>query len=227
MRRASIIRDFSALVVAVALLFAGSAFAQGWVEYLDRERFFGVNLPGEPKVEDIEYTSAHDAVFPARVYSVEQGDRRYSVTIVDYTDAQRIHAERPDRTEASGNEWIKDVRASVAHEAWNFRKRGGEVTYDAWSDIERIEGHQIQITNPDQSRTFAGIYLHDSRLFVLEATVPAGWPPPIQFQQSLRFFDEDGVRVRYDLDPNGNKTRVPGSYEYELEHSDAEVIELR
>lgn len=217
--------DFRVLVIAVSLTFSGTVSAQGWIEFLDKERLFGVNLPGEPDAADIEYTSAHDAVLPARVYTVENGDRRYSVTIVDYTDAQRIHAERPDRTEASGNEWIKDVRASVAHEAWNFRKRGGEVTYDAWSDIERVEGHQIQITNPDASRTYAGIYLHDSRLFILEANVPAGWPPPIMFQQSLFFFDEAGVRVRYELEPNGNTTRIPGSYEYEREFSNADVIE--
>jgi hypothetical protein len=219
-------RYCGALAVAVSLVFASAASAQGWVEYLDRERFFAVNLPGPPQAEDIQYTSAHDAIFSARVYSVQQDDRSYSVTIVDYTDAQRIHAERPEGTEASRNEWIKDVRASVAHEAWRFRKRGGEVTYDAWSDIERVEGHQIQITNLDRTRTYAGIYLHDSRLYVLEAKVPEGWPPPIQFQQSLRFFDEEGVRVRYDLDPNGNKTRIPGSYEYEQVHSDAEVIDL-
>ena len=213
------------IAAGIAVLFSGTLLAQGWIEFLDHERFFGVNFPSEPEVADIEYTSAHDGKFPARVYSVHDGDRFYSVTIVDYTDAQRIHAERPDLTEASRNEWIKDVRASVAHEAWNFRKRGGEVTYDAWSDIERVEGHQIQITNSDQSRTFAGIYLNDSRLYVLEAIAPAGWPPPILFQQSLRFFDEEGVRVRYDLDPNGNKTRVPGSYEYEREHSNAAIIE--
>jgi len=208
--RTFIMRYFSALVVAAAWLFAGLASAQGWVEYLDRERFFGVNLPGEPIVEDIEYKSAHDAVFPARVYSVDQGDRRYSVTIVDYTDAERIHAERPDRTEASGNEWIKDVRASVAHEAWNFRKRGGEVTYDAWSDIERVEGHQIQITNRDQSRTYAGIYLHERRLYIVDATVPAGAPPQGHFQQSLGFLDDDGVRIRYNYDENWNLVRGRG-----------------
>jgi hypothetical protein len=213
------------LSAGVALSFSGPSLAQGWIEFLDHDRFFGVNFPGEPDVADITYTSAHDAEFPARVYTVMDGDRFYSVTIVDYTDAQRIHAERPDGTEASRNEWIKDVRASVAHEAWNFRKRGGEVTYDAWSDIERVEGHQIQITNPDQSRTYAGIYLNDSRLYVLEATAPAGSPPPILFQQSLRFFDEDGVRVRYDLDLNGNKTRIPGSYEFEREDSNAPIIE--
>lgn len=213
------------IMVVAVLILPASTFAQGWVEFLDRDRFFGVNLPTEPDVSDIEYSSAHDAVFPARVYTVEDGDKFYAVTIVDYTDAQRIHAERADRTEASRNEWIKDVRASVAHEAWNFRKRGGEVTYDAWSDIERVEGHQLQITNPDQSRTYAGIYLHDSRLFVLEATVPASWPPPILFQQSLHFFDEEGARVRYDLDPNGNTTRIPGSYEYEREFSNAPLVE--
>ncbi len=104
------------ITVAAAMLVPASVFAQGWIEFLDRDRFFGVNLPGEPEVADIQYTSAHDAVFPARVYTVEDGDKFYSVTIVDYTDAQRVHAERADRTEASRNEWIKDVRASVAHE---------------------------------------------------------------------------------------------------------------
>ncbi|MFL2545925.1 MAG: hypothetical protein ACJ0SL_00945 [Candidatus Rariloculaceae bacterium] len=135
----------------------GFLLAQGWIEYLDRTLLFGVNLPGEPVVEDITYTSAHGATFPARIYTAESGQSLYTVTVVDYTDAERIHAEREDRTEAINGEWIKDVRASVAYAAWNVRKRGGEVTYDAWSDIERVEGHQLQVTNDDQSRTYAGI----------------------------------------------------------------------
>ncbi|MFL2545924.1 MAG: hypothetical protein ACJ0SL_00940 [Candidatus Rariloculaceae bacterium] len=53
--------------------------------------------------------------------------------------------------------------------------------------------------------------------------MPPGWPPPLQFQQSLRFFDEDGVRVRYDLDVNGNTTRIPGSYEFI--GGEAEILE--
>ena len=212
------------MVVIVSMLLATSeVVAQSWIEFLDPVHYFGVNLPEEPDIEETEYVSAHDAAFPATVYTARAGDRAYSVTVVDYTDAQRIHAERPDRTEASRNEWIKDVRASVAHAAWSFRKRGGDVTYDAWSDIERVEGHQLQITNEDGSRTFAGIYLHDSRLYILEANVPPGWPPPLQFQQSLRFFDEQGRRVRYELEPSGNVTRIPGSYEYEF--GEAEIVE--
>ena len=203
------------LIFAIAVLCPSTpSLAQGWIEYLDRTHFFGVNFPSEPDVSDMDYTSAHGAVFPSRVYTSRRGDSVYSVTVVDYRDAERIHAERPDRTEASSGEWIKDVRSSVAHAAWNFRKRGGEVTYDAWADIERVEGHQLQITNDDETRTFVGIYLHDSRLYILEATAPLHRPPPMLFQQSLRFFDEEGVRVRYDLAPNGNITRIPGSYEY-------------
>jgi hypothetical protein len=40
--------------------------------------------------------------------------------------------------------------------------------------------------------------MHQNRLYIFEATVPAGAPPPALFQQSLGFLDKDGVRVRYD-----------------------------
>jgi len=202
------------ILASTVWFFSTAAAAQSWIEYLDRVDLFGINFPAPPEVEEVEYLSSFDVIFPARVHRVESGRSRYVMTLVDYTEAQRRHAERPDRTQATSGEWIKDLRGSVAHAAWNIRKRGGEVTYDAWSDIERIEGHQLQITNPDQSRTFAGIYLHNSRLHIIEATVPAGWPPPMHFQQSLRFFDEEGTRVRYDLDVNGNTTRTVSSYEF-------------
>jgi len=71
------------------------------------------------------------------------------------------------------------------------------VTYDAWHYIDLVAGHQLQLTNADRSRTFASIYLHDSRLYILEATVSSGAPPPGLFQQSLKFLDEEGNGVRY------------------------------
>jgi hypothetical protein len=213
------------IALSSAFLLVSPTYGQRWIEYLDRSQFFGINFPGAPDVEDIIYTSGTGVDFPARVYTAQDGDSIYKVTIVDFTEAERLHAEREDRTSASSGEWLKDVRGSVAHAAWNFRRRGGEVTYDAWSDIERVEGHQLQMTNEDQSRTFVGIYLHNGRLHILDATVPPGWPPPMHFQQSLRFFDEDGVRVRYELDINGNTTRIPGSYEYDGGRS--EVIERK
>jgi hypothetical protein len=53
------------------------------------------------------------------------------------------------------------------------------------------------LTNADRSRTFFAIHLHESRLYILEATVPAGYPEPGLFQQSLRFLDKDGNAIRY------------------------------
>ena len=178
-------------------LFLQVAFAQAWHEYTSTADRFRILAPGEADVREIDYLSEYGAVFPAHVYSYSAGANRYSVTVVDYTNARAIHAARA-KTEAEYElYWEIDVRASVAYAAWNLRKRGGEITYDAYHYIDRVEGHQLQITNDDETRTFAGIYLHDSRLYILEATVAPGAPPPVMFQQSLEFIDEQGNRIRY------------------------------
>ena len=59
-------------------------------------------------------------------------------------------------------------------------------------DSDQVEGHRLQLTNPDGSRTFAAIYRHGTRLYILEATVPTGAPAPGLFQQSLHVLDEEG-----------------------------------
>jgi hypothetical protein len=190
------IRIIPALLI---LCFSGTSFAQGWSTYANLEDHFSVNLPGEPEIEDITWDSEYRAVFPGRVYSYENGPTRYSVTVIDYTDAENIHAERTNKTQADSFPmyWQIDVRASIAYAAWQFRQRDAEVTYDAWHYIDLVAGHQLQLTNPDQSRTFAAIYLHDSRLYILEANVAANAPPPGLFQQSLSFLDDDGNGIRY------------------------------
>ena len=190
------LRLFSAISI---LFFSAQSLAQGWIQYSSTTDRFSIHTPGEFSVEDITYPSEYGAMLPARVYSYEDGANRYSVTVVDYTDAQRIHAERTNRTEADylSLYWEIDVRASVAYAAWNLRQRGGKVTYDAYHYIDRVEGHQLQITNVDQFRTYAAIYLLDSRLYIVEATVTPESVPPGFFQQSLEFLDEDGNGVRY------------------------------
>src|SRR5262245_43320778 len=94
MEEAMVMLLLRVIPVAFILFMSVPIFAQGWMEYTSRADRFSVNFPGEPKVQDIRYTSSVDAVFPARVYSVEQGRSRYSVTVVDYTDAERIVGER-------------------------------------------------------------------------------------------------------------------------------------
>jgi len=67
-----------------------------------------------------------------------------------------------------------------------------------WNFVDLVEGHQLQLTNnADKSRTFAGIYMHENKLYVIEGTVPAGYPEPGLFQQSLGWLDENGVGLRY------------------------------
>ena len=109
---------------------------------------------------------------------------------------------------------VTEIRASIAFAAWNIRKRGGEITYDGHAQIDRVEGHQLQIRNADGSRTFVAIHLHASRLYILEAKAQPGAPPPAQFQMSLGIFDEHGDRVRYELDPDGQRRvyRQGGAY---------------
>ncbi|NIW23366.1 MAG: hypothetical protein GWN29_01725 [Gammaproteobacteria bacterium] len=59
----------------------------------------------------------------------------------------------------------------------------------------------------DSSRTYAGIYLHDNRLYIIEATVAQGTPPPGMFQQGLRFIDDQGRRIRYSWGENNELIR--------------------
>lgn len=69
--------------------------------------------------------------------------------------------------------------------------------YFTFSTADLVEGHHLQLTNADGSRTFAAIYMHENRLSILEGTVAARAPAPGLFQQSLQFLDKDGNRIRY------------------------------
>ena len=51
------------------------------------------------------------------------------------------------------------------------------------------------------------MYLHEDRLYIVEATVPKGTPPPGMFQQGLRFIDDRGRRIRYSWGENDELIR--------------------
>ena len=194
---------------AFALSISGPSFAQEWIEFASREDRFTCNFPSEPKVTKTTYRSEYGADLPARLYSATQGQSRYSVTVVDYNQAQRILTEKakacPAGAEtcsgAAGNEgyWRNDVRGAIVYTSWQFMKRNAKATHYMWNLVDRVEGHQLQLTNnADKSRTFASIYMHENKLYIMEGTVPAGYPEPGFFQQSLGWLDESGIRVRYE-----------------------------
>ena len=191
----------AALVLSLA---APPSFAQEWIQYASKNDLFGVNFPSEPKVQTTTYTSEFSLNLPARIYSAESGQSRYSVTVVDYANAQNMHNARSQECRKNGgesdlcqNEFRGDVQGSIVNAAWRFIQRNAKVTYFAWAVTDSVEGQRLQLTNPDGSRTFAAIYRHGTRLYILEGTVPKGAPAPGLFQQSLMWIDEEGKPIRY------------------------------
>jgi len=141
------------LVPAALILFVSApSLAQEWIEYASRADFFTVNFPGEPKVRDITYRTEYGITLPGRVHAYEAGPSRYSVTVVDYADVQKIHAERvkdchgyPD---TCNNPWVGELRGALDYAAWGLLQRDAKVTYYAYANTDRIEGRRIQLANP-------------------------------------------------------------------------------
>jgi hypothetical protein len=182
-----------AIPLCLALLISLPASAQTWFEYVSREEFFSVNFPAPPTVENFTFVSEYGVTLNGKRFSASQGAMRFKVEVIDYRGQQ-----------------VTDVRGAIANMATIYRRKGGEVTFDQFAQVDRIEGHQLQITNPDRSRTYVAIHLHKSRLYVLEGVVPAGAPPPALFQASLSILDAQGNRIRYDLDADGVRTQTDG-----------------
>jgi hypothetical protein len=189
------------VIAAVVLCLPVLASAQvEWMEFTSAEDRFSITFPGKPTVQTITWPSEYGAVFPGRVYTVQQGPSRYSVTVIDYREAEAIHA-KIDKAPSFDDPryWQMDILASVQYAATKLyrNKPGVKVTYDAWHYIDLVEGHQLQLTNTDNTKTYVSIYLHENRLYIVDATVPANAPAQGIFQQNLGFADEKGGRVRY------------------------------
>ncbi len=197
------------LAAAASVVFmAAPGSAQDWAEFASQQDRFTCNFPGEPEVTETTWVSEFGAELPARVYAAQVGASRYTVTVADYNHAERILTERagdcpPGAERCSGGGstgqgyWRHDVRGAMLYATWTFLERDAVATHLGYNELDRVEGHQLHLTNPDQSRTFVSIYMHENKLYVLEGTVPRGYPEPALFQQSLGWLDEDGNGLRY------------------------------
>jgi len=199
----------SAIVFALVLSMSGSAFAQDWTEYQNNQDGFKINFPGQPKVTETTWKTQFDYTLPARVYSAERGRERYSLTVVDYNGLEpqgvaRRKACPPGAEPCIGSDlsgpgfWKHDVRGAMIYASFRYIQRDAKVTHFLWSHEDLVEGLQLQLTNnADQSRTFVYISMHEMKLYVLEGTVPKGYPPPALIQQSMGYVDKDGNGIRY------------------------------
>lgn len=200
------------LAVAMALSLWTTAFAQEWTEFVSKEDGFSTNFPGRPTITASTYRSQFGADLPSRVYSAALGRSRFSVTVVDYRSIEKLLTEKAKscpagaetclggnnpRSSTGAGYWKADYAGALIYATRQFMKRDAAITEFIWTNIDLVEGHMLQLTNKDQSRTFVSAFMHADRLYLAEATVPAGDPEPGLFQQALGFVDADGNSIRY------------------------------
>src|SRR5262245_8694768 len=77
-----------------ARLDCGTFVRSGMDRVCHREDRFTCNFPSQPKVTETTYRSQMGAALPARIYSADQGQSRYSVTVIDYNQDQPLLKEK-------------------------------------------------------------------------------------------------------------------------------------
>jgi hypothetical protein len=205
----------TALAFAVALSIAASASAQEWDQYVSTQDGFKVDFPGQPKVAETTWKSEYGYMLPARVYTADKGKEHYSMTVVNYNGIEKQGLERQakcpagaetcqgQRNVGAGNTIgpgysIHDIRGALVYASFQFFKRDATIDHYLWNWEDLVEGHEIHMTNrADGSRTMAFIAMRENRLYILEGTVPKGYPEPGLFYQSLGWVDKDGNGIRY------------------------------
>ena len=102
-------RRIAFTTAALILVMSWPILAQEWIQYASKVDSFGVNFPSEPRVQDITYPTEYGITLPGRVYRVENGQSRYSITVIDYA-RRRSHPHRKSR--AVQEEWRRGRRLS-------------------------------------------------------------------------------------------------------------------
>lgn len=214
----------AALVFAVVVSVARPAAAQDWIEYTSAQDGFTINFPGQPQIIETTWKSQFDYVLPGRVYTATRGPERYTVTVIDYSSLEQQGIARAKQC-APGNAqcrqnagvmgpgyWRHDLRGAVMYATSRLVLRDAKVTNLLWEWQDMVEGHLVQLTNADRSRTFAYVAMHENKLYILEGTVPEGNPEPGLFQQSLGWIDQDGRPIRYQQTIYSNAYHGMGVY---------------
>ena len=114
----------------------------------------------------ITWESESGLTLPGRVYSVERGPERYSVTVADYSGIEQRGIERAKTCPVKGFEtceggaiqgigyWKHDTRGAIIYATHKLMQRDVKVTEFTWGQQDLVEGHYLQTTsNVDQSRT--------------------------------------------------------------------------
>jgi hypothetical protein len=162
----------TALVLA-GFVVCSPAVAQTWQDFSYPDFSFALAFPGEPKIEDSNYTSISGVTVPARVYSLVQDNIEYKMIVADFSH------------ETMGED-------AVISEAIKTLAQAGEVKVDIPHRISRVFGRQLSIANKDGGHSSIAVFYYQKRLYQIAGTVLPSHPDPssgeaIRFQQSLQF----------------------------------------
>ena len=110
-------RSLKLISLLLLLSLSGPCMAQGWILYTNQEHLFLINFPREPDIRDFEYSSEYGATYPARIYSVEEGESLHSLTIIDYREGEGKYEELPDKTDEAtvSSLWLYDQRGAIPY----------------------------------------------------------------------------------------------------------------
>lgn len=90
-------RMVGAAIMAVSLWsLAAVSSAQGWIDYVDLEQGFRINLPHEPAVEDSTFLGEYGDELPVRIYTASDRINDYKVRVIDYRSAGVTENRAPD-----------------------------------------------------------------------------------------------------------------------------------
>jgi hypothetical protein len=192
------------VALAAVLSAAAPVFAQDWAPMISKEDGFRANFPGQPKVEAITYTTEFNLKLPGRVYRAADPLGRYSTTVVDYRDVERMHSERAAacrasrartrRTATAARTTSPEVAGATDPPCRILKRDGVKVTTTALLPRGRLR----PAAAPDQSDQSAPTWpCTSTRTSLHETTVPAGMPEPILFMESLAWVNDQGLAIRY------------------------------
>ncbi len=159
---------------------------------------FTLSVPCVFTSRAIEWESEYGTKLPGNVYSCNKGLEQYSMTVINYTDIIKLRAAQEHTPAARGDAYARiDLHASIQYAATKMRNEAAKVTYDAWHYINLIPGHDIKYDLANGNRVYGAIYLHEYRLYIMKAVIPANGIPPLLFTQSLAITRPDGSNLRY------------------------------
>ena len=149
-------------------------------DYVNKEDMFSVSVPCKFTKTDIVWATEYDSKVPGHVYSCKDGNTEYEMSVINYTDIEKIRAAQDHTDAAQGGQYAKiDLYASIDYASTKMRNEAAKVTYDAFHYMNLIPGHELQYLLPDGRKVYGAAYLHEYRLYIMKATVPAKGIPPL------------------------------------------------